>query len=318
MPWYFLRAGPQLKHFLLVALLATFFSTESALAQLMLPGALQLMPPGDSGVPSSDPGSTAPGKPKPVELKPPGEETILGRDLARDGLTGVIAFQRNSNKLLEITHLTIPGEEISHPGEPCRVDVVAHEPIQTRSSGRPEGVSRYEVDIQACPFSLNVLEEAVLITRAPQTCDFTAADCRVDPTGLWGPLGSSIGPDQEKQFERERGRLESIMRGKFHALLASVGKDKNAIKKIAGEQAGFSSAREVTCRNYAREDVHGFCALRITQARALALQAAFADYAKEHAGANAAKVTVKRSSKSVARPDAKSQTESSPETELNR
>ena len=67
------------------------------------------------------------------------------------------------------------------------------------------------------------------------------------------------------------------MLAKFHALLASAGKDKEAIKQIASEQAGFSSEREVICRNYLREDIHGFCALRITQARALALQAAFED-----------------------------------------
>ena len=56
-------------------------------------------------------------------------------------------------------------------------------------------------------------------------------------------------------------------------MLASAGKDKAAIKKIASEQAGFSSEREVACRNYAGEDVHGFCALRLTQARAFALRA---------------------------------------------
>jgi hypothetical protein len=70
------------------------------------------------------------------------------------------------------------------------------------------------------------------------------------------------------------------MLAKFHALLTSAGKDKEAIKQIASEQAGFSSEREVICRNYLREDIHGFCALRITQARALALQAAFEDRAK--------------------------------------
>lgn len=286
----------------------------------MLPGALQAMPPAEGGLATSDPAGPALGKAKPADVKPPGEETILGRELARDGLAGGIIFQRDSNKLIELTHLTIPGEAISHPGEPCRVDVVAQAPIPTKFSGRPDGVSRYEVEIGACPFSFDVLEEAVLVTRTPQTCDFAAADCRVDPTGLWGPQGRSIGPDQEKLFERERGRAEISMRAKFHALLASVGKDKNAIKKIAGEQAGFSSAREVICRDYAREDAHGFCALRITQARVLALQAAFADYAREHAGTNTAKSTVKRSSKSVLNPDPKlndgSQTETPPQTEI--
>ncbi len=121
---------------------------------------------------------------------------------------------------------------------------VAGTPIQTRFAGRPNGVSRYEVEIETCPFSLDVLEGAVLVTRTPQTCDFRAADCRVDPAGLWGPPGNAIGPDQTKQLERERGRVDLAMPAKFHALLASAGKDKEAIKQIASEQAGFSSERE--------------------------------------------------------------------------
>ncbi|QBR70708.1 hypothetical protein CU048_04790 [Beijerinckiaceae bacterium] len=291
-----------MKHFLLLALLVLVAAPETARAQLMLPGALQAMP--EAGLPSSDPAGPAAGKAKLADLKPPGEETILGRELAHDGLAGSIAFRHDANKLLEITRLTIPGEAISHPGEPCRVDVVSQAPISAKFSGRPAGVSRYEVEIEACPFSFEVLEEAVLITRIPQTCDFAAADCRADPTGLWGPAGSSIGSDQEKLLERDRGRAEASMRARFHTLLASVGKDKNAVKKIAGEQAGFSSLREVTCRNYAREDVHGFCALRITQARALALQAAFAGYTKDQAGSTA-RSTAKHSAKSVYKPESK-------------
>ena len=66
------------------------------------------------------------------------------------------------------------------------------------------------------------------------------------------------------------------MRANFRALLASAGKDEAAIKAIAGEQAGFSSEREVACRDYAHEDSTGFCALRLTQARAFALEAQLA------------------------------------------
>ena len=250
-------------------------------AQLMLPGALQASPSAaDKAAPN--PAGAAPRQPKPAGLKPPSEETIFGQELSRDGFAGIIAFQRGSNKGLEITRLSIAGEEISHPGEQCQVDV-AGTPIQTRFAGRPNGVSRYEVELETCPFSLDVLEGAVLVTRAPRTCDFRAADCRADPAGLWGPPGNTIGPDQTKQLERERGRLESAMLAKFHALLTSAGKDKEAIKQIASEQAGFSSEREVICRNYLREDIHGFCALRITQARALALEAAFEDRAKARA-----------------------------------
>ncbi|MGH6822046.1 MAG: hypothetical protein ACRECP_09005 [Methylocella sp.] len=254
----------------------------SARAQLMLPGAFQASPSAAGKTPQSRAGA-APGQPKPAGLKPPSEETIFGHELSRDGFAGIIAFQRGAGKGLEITRLSIAGEEISHPGEQCQVEVVAGTPIQTRFAGRPNGVSHYEVEIEACPFSLDVLEGAVLVTRTPRTCDFRAADCRVDPAGLWGPPGNTFGPDQTKQLERERGRAESAMLARFHALLTSAGKDKEAIKQIAGEQAGFSSEREVICRKYVREDVHGFCALRITQARALALQAAFEDRAKARA-----------------------------------
>ncbi|MGA9215849.1 MAG: hypothetical protein WBZ54_11435 [Methylocella sp.] len=271
-----------MRHFPSVVLLAALLTPALARAQLMLPGALQGSPSTVTKT-APNPAGAAPGQPKPAGLKPPSEETIFGQELSRDGFAGIIAFQRGSGKGLEITRLSIAGEEISHPGEQCQVEVVAGTPIQTRFAGRPRGVSRYEVEIGACPFSLDVLEGAVLVTRTPRTCDFRAADCRVDPAGLWGPPGNAIGPDQTKQLERERGRVESAMLGRFHALLTSAGKDKEAIKRIASEQAGFSSEREVICRNYLGEDIHGFCALRITQARALALQAALEDRAKARA-----------------------------------
>jgi hypothetical protein len=282
-PRHFIRAGFQLRHFPAVVLLASLLTPALARAQLMLPGALQASPStADKAVPN--PAGAAPGQPKPAGLKPPSEETIFGRELSRDGFAGTIAFQRGSGKGLEITRLSIAGEEISHPGEHCQVEVVAGTPIQPRFAGRPNGVSRYEVEIETCPFSLDVLEGAVLVvTRTPPTCEFRAADCRVDLGGLWGPPGNAIGPDQTKQLERERGRVDSAMLAKFHALLTSAGKDKEAIKQIASEQAGFSSEREMICRNYLRENIHGFCALRITQARALALQAAFEDRAKTRA-----------------------------------
>ncbi|MGH6846092.1 MAG: hypothetical protein ACREC0_01245, partial [Methylocella sp.] len=249
---------------------------------LMLPGALQGSP-STAKTTAPNPTGATPGHPKPAGQKPPSEETIVGHELSRDGFAGIIAFQRGSGNGLEIAKLLIAGEEISHPGQQCQVEVIAGTPIQTKFAGRPNGVSHYEVEIETCPFSLDVLEGAVLVSRTPKTCDFQAADCRANPAGLWGPPGNAIGPDQTTQLERERGRVESAMLAKFHALLESAGKDKVAIKQIASEQAGFSSEREVICRNYLREDVHGFCALRITQARALALQAAFEDRAKASA-----------------------------------
>lgn len=274
----------------LPALLATLLAASSASAQLMLPGALQAAPEGQATAPNpAGPGGAGQARPKPAAAKPPGEETITDRDLLRDGSQGLIAFQRAAGKGLEIKALSMAGEQITHRGEACRIEVVAGDPIEAKPLGRPKGLLRYGVDIEACPFSFDVYEGAVLITHEGKACDFVAADCRVDPSGFWGPAGSSIDDKQIKQFESARGRAEASMRAQFHALVASLGKDKDAVKKIASEQAGFSSEREVACRNYASEDVHGFCALRLTQGRGFALQAALEASGKERGQTRKAK-----------------------------
>lgn len=282
-----------MRRFPVFAILAALLAPAGAGAQLMLPGALQAQPPGG---PNPSPGAAGalPAKPKLAGLKPPSVETILGRDLARDGSAGVIAFRATPDKGIEITKLSLLGEGMSYPPKPCLVDLAGAGPIQARLSGRPNGTLRYEIDLPACPFSLEVLDGAVLVTRNPATCEFNEAQCRADPAGLWGPKGDSFRPEQAKQFERERSRVEADMRVNFRALLVNTGKDKEAVKKIAAEQAGFSSVREMTCRSYLKEDVHGYCALRLTQARALALQAAYFAQDKNKADLKPARAIAKR------------------------
>jgi hypothetical protein len=244
------------------------------MAQMMLPGAMQAAPEGGPRV--ETPASPHALKPKPAAPKPPSEDAILDRDFSRNGSDGLMRFGRGAGAPLEVVALSLTGEQISRPGEACRLDVLTGAPIQAKAAGKPKGFLRYDVGIEACPFSLDVLDGAVLVIGAGKPCDFVAADCRVDPAGLWGPLATTIDEKQIKLFEHARGVAEAAMRTHFRALLASAGQDKAAVKTIAGEQAGFSAEREVTCRNYAREDAHGFCALRLTQARALALQAQLA------------------------------------------
>lgn len=253
-------------------------------------------------------------------LKPPSVEMVLGRDLARNGSDGIISFRAAPEKGIEITKLSLSGEAMSGPAAPCLVDLTGERPIQTRFSGQPNGTSRYEVDIPACPFSIEVLEGAVLITRSPRTCEFTEPRCRVDPAGLWGPRGDSFGPGEAKQFERELSRAESDMRVYFRALQARIGNDKEAVKKIAGEQAGFSSAREMTCRSYLKEDFHEYCALRLTQARALALQATIFEQGKGKADLNPAalekRTAAKRKPAAKQKPDTPAGANPNPELEF--
>ena len=241
---------------------------------MMLPGALQAQPEGGF---NASPGTADSGTKlrKPAVLKPPAVHSVLGHELAQNGSNGTLTFRSGPGDGPEIVKLTLAGESMFHPGEVCQIDAAAAEPLMARFDGWPNGLLRYAVEFRACPFSFEVLDGAVLVSRGPSPCEFQEALCRADPAGLWGPQGNAIGPEEGKQFERERGRAESDVRVNFRALLSTVAKDQETAKKIVAEQAGFSSAREMTCRTYLKEDVHGFCALRLTQARALALQAAY-------------------------------------------
>ncbi|GAC1335672.1 MAG: hypothetical protein NVSMB26_20740 [Beijerinckiaceae bacterium] len=243
-----------------------------ARAQLQLPGGIgQPAPAGTVATPAE--GQPAREKPKPPILRAPSEDAIIGRNLARNGATGLIVFER-AGKDIRVQKLALTGEQISKPGEICRVEV-AGTPLPLVAEGKPAGLSRYKLALDICPFSFDVLDGAVLVSHSGKTCAFTAADCQVDPAGLWGPRPSEFGPERTKEFERARIRAESTVRADFRAMLAGT-KDKQAIKAIASEQAGFSSDREEKCRTYAGEDAHGYCSLRFTEARAIALGARLA------------------------------------------
>ncbi len=253
-----------------------------ALAGALLPGApvaaqMQLVPPaaGTAGASSPAPPALAPGKgppSKPTPVKPPGEEAVLGHLLLFEGAKGAMQFDR-ADKDVVVTKLTLPGERLSKPAEACAVNIVGQPPVVAAAAGHPEGALRWHVAVEACPFSVDVLDGAALVSSAEPSCDFVAADCRVNPVGLWGPPGAAIPPARIKELERERVRSETAMRGNFRVLLQRAGKDRAAVKALASEQAAFSSQREITCRDYARETVHGFCSAQVTQARSLALLA---------------------------------------------
>ena len=260
-----------------------------ALAQLMLPGALPAPPAapaagrkaGGGKDRISGPGGAARHKPAAVAAKAAGEDGLLGRELHLNGKSGRIGFARDGPDLA-VSFLTLEGSQISQPDDACRVDVAAGKPLVAKALGKPLGSQRFQIALEACPFTFDVLDGAVLVSPMPQICEIKAADCRVDPEGLWGPRGASIGPDRAKEIEKARTHAENAMRENFKALLANA-TGKPAGKAVVSEQAGFSSARSTICRDYSREDKHGFCALRVTEARALALRAAIGQVQDEQA-----------------------------------
>jgi hypothetical protein len=246
-------------------------------AQILLPGAA----PSSSG-PTAPSGKakSRPAGPGPATRAPP-KDNVMGRPLFRNGMHGAIEFERHAEsrpasvsdrteQVMRVSRLTLEGELVSKPGEICRVNVAAEDAIEAKSAGRPEGMWRFALALESCPFSFDVLDGAILVSRLPKMCVFTQADCQVDPSGLWGPQAASLGSDRMKEIEHSRARAESSLRTNFRALLARV-HDGRQITAIAREQAGFSSEREQLCRDYTGEEKHGFCGARITEARAASL-----------------------------------------------
>ena len=85
-----------------------------------------------------------------------------------------------------------------------------------------------------------------------------------------------IDPKKGEEMLGARARVEKTVRSTFRALYDQNKKEKAIRNFIVKEQAGFSSWREEVCRSYAREPDFGYCALRLTEARAIALGAQLA------------------------------------------
>ena len=256
-----------------------------ALAQLQLPGAVQ----GHSPITQ---GERTPAPATGVAVRAPTETGLLGRELRQNGLNGLINFQKQGDTLA-ITRLILSGERMSNRREACRVEVEGG-PFTAAPMGRHEGLKRYAIRIPACPFTFVVLDAAILASvaegaspaqpppsarpdnRAGNTagmCSFAQADCVVHIGGVWGPAGSSIPKGEIETILKARGAADKNALANYRALISQASGDRQKVRAIAAEQASFSSKRSEQCYDYDREDVHGFCSSRLTEARAVALRA---------------------------------------------
>ena len=276
----------------LLLLLSTAGSViaTSASAQMVLPGAVAPTPegaPGAAAAPAAAPSAAKPkprrkpvvasGLPAPAGLHAPPPAAALakvrpaaalaGQTLYRDGHGSEITFEAR-DKALVVSHLTLAGK--ADDGSECRVDV-ADLPLPVRDEGQPDGMARIGIPVPACPISFDVLDGAALETGDHAVCAFAATHCRVDPTGLWGPSVATLTPERDKAIERQRTQAEAAVRAGYKRLMSTT-KLRSALMGYAHEQAQFSSTREEMCRGYAAEVKHGFCATRVTEARAAALR----------------------------------------------
>ncbi|MHB2166597.1 hypothetical protein [Alsobacter sp. R-9] len=257
------------------AVLLAALAAGPAQAQLMLPGA---QAPAGGGAPAA-PGGSAPGTvvpgtppapPRPVAVKAPAESAVLGRTLFFNGTRGRLVIERKDKTALQVTLIAV-GEKMSAPGQACGLDLGGGKPLDMTPVGRPDGVPRYRIDIPACALDVDLLDGSVLVSGPTAACPFPEGDCRIDPRGMWGPNPGSL-ESQLRAIESDRAAADRAVRENFKALLART-KDKNGVKAVASEQAGFTSERETVCRDYSRESVHGFCSARFTELRAAELAA---------------------------------------------
>ncbi|MBK9080897.1 MAG: hypothetical protein IPL88_01875 [Rhizobiales bacterium] len=256
-------------------LFASALLAAPAVAQLSLPGAVPAAPSaGPAGAPADPTKPKAKPKPKPRDdgpVRAPGDETVVDRSLLHNGYAGRLELERR-DKTLAVVKLTLPGDAMSKAGQACKVEALTGGPIVATAVGKPKGLARYQVALPGCDFSFDVLDGAVRVEPAQRVCEFAAADCRVDMSGLWGPPAASLGGERAREIEKTRARAEASMRAHFKTLVGRTS-GKDAVKLVAREQAAFSSQREMICRDYQLETKHGFCGSRVTEARAAELWA---------------------------------------------
>ncbi len=273
------RAGLPSQARLGLVVLGVFAALSAARAQpLQLPGAAGSSPVGTPVAPPAvappAPGAPAPGdaarRATLPQVKAIADDALLGQPLMHQGRNGRLVMERlRPGQPAFGLRFSAEGFQTTNVLEPCGVSF-GDQPVALESLGRPAGLPRYRLQSSVCPIVFDVMANALLVIEPQAPCVIEAAQCRVSPRGLWGPDARGLGAGA-RDIERDRARAEGQVRDGFRLLSERAPNDDK--RAIAREQAGFSSEREQICRDFQREDIHGFCALKITEARAASLRA---------------------------------------------
>jgi hypothetical protein len=260
---------------LLFSLLSFVCWQAPSSAQLILPGAAPAAPEGAAPVskPKSAHKGSSGSKGSDAKLAKPaaaaGVASLVGQPLMLNGKSGLLQISGDDNAII-VEKLQLAGEGVSDSSQRCVVDIVGETPIQATNVGRPDGLERFEAKVPACPIAFDVLNGAVLAPTQITACVFKAADCQTTPGGLWGPDGASLVGDAAA-IVKERAEAERTM-GKILHIIEDRAEDSPRAADVVRDQKGFAGQREELCRDYVKESIHGYCALRVTEARAALLR----------------------------------------------
>jgi len=287
---------------LLLGLLGLPLAHVPSNAQLVLPGAAPAAPATTDGAkPKSAHKVAAGGKPAAGKADKPaaaGLASLVGRPLMLNGKSGLLQIS-GDDKSLTIDKLELAGEGVSDSTQRCVVDIVGASPIEATHVGRPDGLERFEAKVAACPISFDVLDGAALVPPQITACVFKAADCQTSPGGLWGPDGASLVGDAAKII-KERAEAEKAMAKLVRAIEDRAGESPRAADLVRDQNA-FAGQRDDLCRNYAKESAHGYCALRVTEARTALLQARLDELGPAASSATAGEKSKKAKSRKSAK-----------------
>jgi hypothetical protein len=289
---------------LLFGLLSFVYWQAPSSAQLMLPGAAPAAPEGATPVskPKSAHKASSGSKGGDAKLAKPapaaGVASLIGRPLMLNGKSGLLQISGDDNAII-VEKLQLAGEGVSDSTQRCLLDIVGETPIEATNIGRPDGLERFEAKVPACPIAFDVLDGAVLVPAQITACVFKAADCQTTPGGLWGPEGASLVGDAAT-IVKERAEAERTM-GKILHIIEDRAEDSPRAADVVRDQKGFAGQREELCRDYVKESIHGYCALRVTEARAALLRTRLDELgpatASKAASANGKKAKSKKGAK---------------------
>ncbi len=248
-------------------------------AQLVLPGAAPAAggaaatasPKPKKSVGAASNGAAAKVKgAKAVPAAAPGVATLDRQPLLLNGGAGFLQISGDASTV-RIDKLRLAGEGVSDPSQRCVVDIVGEKPIEATSVGHPDGLERFEADVPVCRFAIDVLNGSVLVPSQISACVFKAADCQANPSGLWGPDGSSL-ERNAPEIAKQRAQAETAMGEVVHAIESRAENSPEAAN-LMRDQNAFAGQRDDACRDYVKESVYGYCATRLTEARTALLQA---------------------------------------------
>ncbi len=253
---------------ILMAALCALPSAASA-QPMQLPGASGSAPVGTTvAPPASAPSSRPPGTaPRTATARAVADDAIVGQALMHEGRAGRFVMERMQGGFG--LKFSAEGFQTNNLLEPCGVSF-GEQLVPLQNLGRPDGLPRFRLQSSVCPIVFDVLNNALLVVEPQAPCVIEAAQCRLNPKGLWAPDGQGL-VALSRDIEKERGRAEGQVRDGFRQLGAKGDVDDK--RAAAREQAGFSSEREQICRDFSREANHGFCAAKITEAKAASLRA---------------------------------------------